>query len=543
MYQALYRKWRPKDFEDVVGQDHITVTLKNEVASGKFSHAYLFTGSRGTGKTTCSKIIAKAVNCLHPVDGTPCNECEICRGIDEGSILDVVEIDAASNNGVDNIRQLREEAYFMPSVAKYRVYILDECHMLSAGAVNALLKILEEPPEHVIFILATTEIHKVLPTILSRCQRFDFKRIKSRTIADRLLYVAGEEGFSLTDDAALLIARLSDGGMRDALSLLDLCTSYTGEINVRTVTEAAGLAGQGHLFDLAAAAIAKDPTAALRTVEALSENSVDFARLTEQLVGHFRNLMLVKTVKEPEELVQATPEDLERLRTQAKGITLPQVLMAIDLLQETMGKISRTAFKRTEFEMALIRLCDQQLGGGLEGVLDRLEKLERAVRTGVRPAAPEQPEAAAASASPAAAAVRAKPAQAGETANLSGQAAAPSAPKPGTSEVMPFPDWAKVLSELQPHNGALYGAMIDSRAYTSGDLMLIDCANDMFRQLLRTSIAAKESLRDAILAVTGRKYNLGPYNPQKHTVAQKTDDPLEGLLKKASELNVPLELK
>ncbi|WP_195276588.1 DNA polymerase III subunit gamma/tau [Anaerotruncus rubiinfantis] len=543
MYQALYRKWRPKDFEDVVGQDHITVTLKNEVASGKFSHAYLFTGSRGTGKTTCSKIIAKAVNCLHPVDGNPCNECEICRGIDEGSILDVVEIDAASNNGVDNIRQLREEAYFMPSVAKYRVYILDECHMLSAGAVNALLKILEEPPEHVIFILATTEIHKVLPTILSRCQRFDFKRIKSRTIADRLLYVAGEEGFSLTDDAALLIARLSDGGMRDALSLLDLCTSYTGEINVRTVTEAAGLAGQGHLFDLAAAAIAKDPTAALRTVEALSENSVDFARLTEQLVGHFRNLMLVKTVKEPEELVQATPEDLERLRTQAKGITLPQVLMAIDLLQETMGKISRTAFKRTEFEMALIRLCDQQLGGGLEGVLDRLEKLERAMRTGVRPAAPEQPEAAAASASPAAAAVRAKPAQAGETANLSGQAAAPSAPKPGTSEVMPFPDWAKVLSELQPHNGALYGAMIDSRAYTSGDLMLIDCANDMFRQLLRTSIAAKESLRDAILAVTGRKYNLGPYNPQKHTVAQKTDDPLEGLLKKASELNVPLELK
>ncbi|WP_368234880.1 DNA polymerase III subunit gamma/tau [Anaerotruncus rubiinfantis] len=543
MYQALYRKWRPKDFEDVVGQDHITVTLKNEVASGKFSHAYLFTGSRGTGKTTCSKIIAKAVNCLHPVDGNPCNECEICRGIDEGSILDVVEIDAASNNGVDNIRQLREEAYFMPSVAKYRVYILDECHMLSAGAVNALLKILEEPPEHVIFILATTEIHKVLPTILSRCQRFDFKRIKSRTIADRLLYVAGEEGFSLTDDAALLIARLSDGGMRDALSLLDLCNSYTGEINVRTVTEAAGLAGQGHLFDLAAAAIAKDPTAALRTVEALSENSVDFARLTEQLVGHFRNLMLVKTVKEPEELVQATPEDLERLRAQAKGITLPQVLMAIDLLQETMGKISRTAFKRTEFEMALIRLCDQQLGGGLEGVLDRLEKLERAVRTGVRPAAPEQPEAAAASASPAAAAVRAKPAQAGETANLSGQAAAPSAPKPGTSEVMPFPDWAKVLSELQPHNGALYGAMIDSRAYTSGDLMLIDCANDMFRQLLRTSIAAKESLRDAILAVTGRKYNLGPYNPQKHTVAQKTDDPLEGLLKKASELNVPLELK
>lgn len=240
MYQALYRKWRPKTFDEVVGQEHITATLKNEVAAGKFSHAYLFTGSRGTGKTTCSKIVAKAVNCERPVDGNPCNECAACRGIDDGSVLDVVEIDAASNNGVDNIRQLREEAYFLPASVKYRVYILDECHMLSPGAVNALLKILEEPPAHVIFILATTEIHKVLPTILSRCQRFDFKRIKSRTIADRLLHVAGEEALSLAGRRGSCSSRgCRTEGMRDALSLLDLCASYGKEITLSTVTEAA----------------------------------------------------------------------------------------------------------------------------------------------------------------------------------------------------------------------------------------------------------------------------------------------------------------
>ena len=317
MYQALYRKWRPKTFDDVVGQEHITATLKNEVATGKFSHAYLFTGSRGTGKTTCSKIVAKAVNCERPVDGNPCNECAACRGIDDGSVLDVVEIDAASNNGVDNIRQLREEAYFLPSVVKYRVYILDECHMLSQGAVNALLKILEEPPEHVVFILATTEIHKVLPTILSRCQRFDFHRIRSRVIADRLLYIAEQESFSLADDAALLIARLSDGGMRDALSLLDLCASFGTDITVQAVTQAAGLAGQSHLFEIADAAIARDPAAALLVVGRLSEQSCDFSRLCEQMIGHYRNLMICRSVKEPGELIACLPEELPRYREQA----------------------------------------------------------------------------------------------------------------------------------------------------------------------------------------------------------------------------------
>lgn len=531
MYQALYRKWRPRDFDDVVGQDHITATLKNEIAVGKFSHAYLFTGSRGTGKTTCSKIVAKAVNCEHPIEGNPCNACAICKGIDDGSILDVVEIDAASNNGVDNIRQLREEAYFMPSVARYRVYILDECHMLSAGAVNALLKILEEPPQHVIFILATTEIHKVLPTILSRCQRFDFKRIKSRVIADRLLYVCTQEGIGLSDDAALLIARLSDGGMRDALSLLDRCVSFGGEISVQTVTEAAGLAGQGYLFDLAAAVISGTPSDALVVVDKLSENSVDFTRLCEQFISHYRNLMIIKTVKEPDELIQATPEDLQRLREQGKGISLSRVMYAIDVLQDTMGKLSRTSFKRTEFEMAVIRLCDEKMGQGLEGMLERIEKLEKSAlpASSARAPSPEPHEQVPGPSAPRQASVQVKPAPASKTA---------------TSKVVAFDRWAEVLHELQKTNGALYGAMVNSRAFVHGEMMLIDCENEMFRNLLRTSIAAKESLRDCIFAVTSQKYNLGPYNPEKHTVAQKPqDDPLEQMLETAGRLNVPIEVK
>lgn len=531
MYQALYRKWRPRDFDSVVGQDHITRTLKNEVAAGKFSHAYLFTGSRGTGKTSCSKIVAKAVNCLNPREGNPCNECSNCKGIDDGSILDVVEIDAASNNGVDNIRELREEALFMPAVAKYRVYILDECHMLSAGAVNALLKILEEPPEHVIFILATTEIHKVLPTILSRCQRFDFKRIKSRIIADRLLYICGEEQVSLADDAAMLVARLSDGGMRDALSLLDLCISHSEQITVSTVTETVGLGGQDLLFSLVDAINACQPGEALKVIDALSENSIDFTRLCEQLVQHYRNLMLVKAAKEPEDLITAIPEDLERMKTQGKAISMNRVLYALEQLQDTTGRLSRTPFKRAELEMAVIRLADENSMEGLAAVLARMEKLERVVRTGAVAAVPSvQPPA------------HAKPSGTETTAPpAAGTSRAPM--EPSVQEVEPFEEWPRVLTELKRGNAALYATMLESKAYTKGDLLLVECENEMFRSLLRTSPATKESLRDAIMAVTGRKFNLGPYNPSRHKAAEKPAAPLDDMLKRASELNVPVDIQ
>lgn len=257
MYRVLYRKWRPQTFEEVYGQPHITATLKNELVSGRVAHAYLFTGSRGTGKTTCAKILSKAVNCLSPHDGDPCNECEICRGIDNGSVLDVIEIDAASNNGVDNIRDLRDEANFTPVKAKYRVYIIDEVHMLSTGAFNALLKILEEPPEHVIFILATTEVHKLPATILSRCQRFDFKRITPEDICARLQYVAEHENITLDEDAAALIAKVADGALRDALSLLDRCCAVDEHITSEVVTKSAGLAGRDYLMRLSKCIIKK----------------------------------------------------------------------------------------------------------------------------------------------------------------------------------------------------------------------------------------------------------------------------------------------
>ena len=533
MYQALYRKWRPRDFDSVVGQEHITRTLKNEVAAGKFSHAYLFTGSRGTGKTTCSKIVAKAVNCLHPKDGNPCNECDNCKGIDNGSILDVVEIDAASNNGVDNIRELREEALFMPAVAKYRVYILDECHMLSPGAVNALLKILEEPPEHVIFILATTEIHKVLPTILSRCQRFDFKRIRSHIIADRLLYVAQQEEKELSEDAAMLIARLSDGGMRDALSLLDLCISHGNAITVQSVTECVGLGSQEMLFSLADAINSCQPGKALEAIDALSENSIDFTRLCEQLIQHYRNLMLIKAAKSPEDFITAVPEDLERMKEQGKFISMNRILFILEQLQDTIGRLARTAFKRAELEMAAVRLSDENAMEGLSAVLERLEKLERQIRSGAIPSPAPVPS----------------PVPKEENIPFPAVPVTPAkASSPQTQTVEPFNLWPQVLEELKKRNGALYGAMMESKAYTKGDMMLVECENELFRTLLRTSPTAKESLRDAIMAITGRKFNLGPYNPQKYKLAQAekeapAENPLDEMLKRAQELNVPVEIK
>ncbi|MBQ8646584.1 MAG: DNA polymerase III subunit gamma/tau, partial [Oscillospiraceae bacterium] len=292
MYRALYRKWRPSRFEDVVGQQAIVTALKNQVAAGRIGHAYLFTGTRGTGKTTCAKIFAKAVNCPHQVDGDPCGACDICRGIDNGSILDVVEIDAASNNGVDNIRDIRDETAYTPSECTYKVYIIDEVHMLSIAAFNALLKIMEEPPSHVIFILATTEIHKVPATILSRCQRYDFSRIQPEDIAARLRYIAGEEQIELTEEAAQLVARLADGALRDALSILDTCAGVSMQVDAELVRRMSGVTDRGYLFELSTSIHACDTADVLAQVALLRQRSVDMKRLCEELINHYRNLML-----------------------------------------------------------------------------------------------------------------------------------------------------------------------------------------------------------------------------------------------------------
>ena len=356
-YQALYRKWRPQVFADVVGQEHVTRTLMNEVRTGRHSHAYLFTGSRGTGKTTCAKIFAKAVNCEHPVNGDPCNCCETCKGIDAGSILDVVEIDAASNNGVDNIREIRDEANFTPVGGKYRVYIIDEVHMLSTGAFNALLKTREEPPEHVKFVLATTEVHKLPATILSRCQRFDFHRISPEDIAARLTYVAKEENLQLTPGAANLIARLADGALRDALSILDQCIGQSTNIDEATVNAVVGLAGRDYLFQLADSILHRNSAMALAQIDDLYNRSCDMERLCNELINHFRNLMVCKAVKNPKDLIVCSAVELAAYQSVAKKTSMSDILNTLNALGDALVLIRKGLNRRVEMEMALIRLC------------------------------------------------------------------------------------------------------------------------------------------------------------------------------------------
>ena len=358
MYRALYRKWRPQRFEDVVAQRGIVTALRNQVATGRVGHAYLFTGVRGTGKTTCAKIFAKAVNCLHPHDGDPCCQCEICRGIDNGSILDVVEMDAASNNGVDDIRDLRDETAYTPSACQYKVYIIDEVHMLSTAAFNALLKTLEEPPAHVIFILATTEIQKVPATILSRCQRYDFTRIGPDDLAKRVEFVAGQEKLELTHDGAELIARLADGAMRDALSILDTCAGVTAKIDADVVRRMAGVTDRSYLFRISDAIEAQDGATALAQLAQLRQQSVDVKRLTEELIAHYRALMLAALPGGQALLSGVSPEE-EALYLQ-KGPQLGQreAIRAIRALGNALEHMTRGSDQRIELELALFSLSE-----------------------------------------------------------------------------------------------------------------------------------------------------------------------------------------
>ncbi|MDY2681126.1 MAG: DNA polymerase III subunit gamma/tau [Faecalibacterium prausnitzii] len=358
MYRALYRKWRPQRFEDVVGQRAIVTALKNQITADRVGHAYLFTGVRGTGKTTCAKIFAKAVNCLHPVNGDPCGECEICRGIDNGSLLDVVEMDAASNNGVDDIRDLRDETAYTPSACRYKVYIIDEVHMLSTAAFNALLKTLEEPPAHVIFILATTEIQKVPATILSRCQRYDFTRIGPEDIARRVEYIAGEEKLELTPEGAELIARLADGALRDALSILDTCAGVTARIDADVVRRMAGVTDRSYLFRISDAIQAQDGAVALAQLAQLRQQSVDVKRLTEELIAHYRALMLAALPGGQSLLSGVSPEE-EALYLQ-KGPQLGQreAIRAIRALGTALEHMTRGSDQRIELELALFSLSE-----------------------------------------------------------------------------------------------------------------------------------------------------------------------------------------
>ena len=587
MYKVLYRKYRPRFFADVVDQPQVTVTLKNELTRGRIAHAYLFTGSRGTGKTTCAKILARAVNCLNPQNGDPCGECEVCRGLEDGSILDVMEIDAASNNGVDSIRSLIEEANFTPTTAKYRVYIIDEVHMLSDAAFNALLKTLEEPPAHVIFILATTEVHKLLPTILSRCQRFDFRRISPEAIADRLEYVAKEEGAELDRDAALLIARIADGAMRDALSLLDQCLGRDAHVTLETVNRTAGVAAREYLSSLAQAVQEQDISQALSTIDELYRESKDMSLLCEEMAEYFRGLMLIKTMKDASRLVTVSNQEWETMNRQALSISLSAILHGMDTLEEALNKM-RYGSQRAQLEMAFVRLCSPELDSTPEALLRRIEALESggvtvrktappaAQATGVQatgvteePSAPEQKEI-----SPEPEAAERDEPKSEEEITLETPAFdqaplpadPPEQPKDTLEQPVPVPaakqpaqpqaaqpqpavdiqalsagaerfrDWSEILQVIKSSTKSVAMAFSGSAAYINGDYMLIDAPEIAFELLKRPE--QRERMREAIRQVTGRTYRLGPYRREE---AEEESDPLEELTRRAMESGIEIQ--
>ena len=563
MYQVLYRKYRPKVFSDVYGQDHVTSTLKNEIKNGRVSHAYLFTGSRGTGKTTCAKILAKAVNCEHNVDGEPCNECEVCKGLDNGSIYDVVEIDAASNNGVDNIRELRDETNYAPSRGKYRVYIIDEVHMLSTGAFNALLKTLEEPPAHVIFILATTEVHKLPATILSRCQRFDFKRIQPETMAVRLKEVAGLEGLSLDDDAAVLIARIADGALRDGLSILDQCAGRSKEINSDLVSEVAGLAGREAMYKLSDCIANSDSNTAMSIISDLYQNSFDMERLCVEMINHFRNFLVAKTVRKSRELIICTDDEYNMILEASKNFTVESIVFALDLFQNTLVTIKGGASARIEVEMAFIKLCEPKMDESIASLLDRVSKLENAIKSGVKvqptqtavpapkeeyvpreepkpqPKAEPTPEP---TPEPETTPVEEEPPvqeqqPVVETPPVEHKTAPPVS---DPNETVEFTQWGDFMDVLHRTNIPLFGVLSGSKGYVRGEFFLLDSPNPAVRDFIKLPIHSR-SIKAALLEVTGVHFKLGLFKRQTEQSAPKRD-PLEDLINQAQN-SINIEFK
>ncbi|MCL2036907.1 MAG: DNA polymerase III subunit gamma/tau [Oscillospiraceae bacterium] len=446
MHLALYRKYRPKTFAEVISQPHITITLQNQIKSGNIAHAYLFTGSRGTGKTTCAKILAKAVNCTDSKDGNPCMECESCKSADKSP--DIREIDAASNNGVDDVRVLREEAGYLPSELKYKVYIIDEVHMLSNQAFNALLKTLEEPPSHVIFILATTEVHKILPTVLSRCQRYEFNRINSEESAETLMKIASTEGFTLEKDAALLIARLSDGGMRDALSLLDVAVADNTVITQEIVRDSAGIAGKEHLFAIADAVANKEAGAALSVISGLYAKSKDPTRLIDELLQHFRNLMIIKIMPGDFSLMTVLKEEIPEYNRQAGLFTIGSILNNIDKLEECL----RLKGRKVEAEICLMKMC---LAEGAEQPVQMIQPVQP-VRPPVQP--PIQPVQ-----SPIA------------------PPAPPTSPEPPLTvgERKPFAEWQSILVRLAQVDRFKAAMLEESVAGVSSNVIIVQGAETM----------------------------------------------------------------
>ena len=554
MYQALYRKWRPSSFAEVSGQPQVTLTLLNELKSGRISHAYLFTGSRGTGKTSCAKILAKAVNCENPVDGEPCCACEMCRSAENGDAPDIIEIDAASNNGVDNIRDIREEVNLSPFRGKYRVYIIDEVHMLSQGAFNALLKTLEEPPAHVIFILATTEVHKLPATVLSRCQRFDFKRISPENISDRLKVIAKGEGFNITDDAAALIARLADGGMRDAVSLLDRCCARGSDIDTDTVSSAAGIAGTMHLFKMSEHIASADTSACLTLVNTLHREACDIESLCSELTYHFRNLMVAKTVRDCSSLITAAPDEINELKERASQFRLSKILSCLDILEETLRSMKGASNKKILLESAVIRMCagaspSADSSADISDLKLRITELEQALsalQSGNIFKTPQKP--AAIPADPVI--TEQKPGPAPEKEEPVKEESAPSPEPPAETQTAPppsqtppqtgnteFTQWAEVLETVKKRDVPLYYMLRTTSSYIRDGIFLVIRTenNQLFRFITDKNTSHAKELSAAVTAVTGKKLRLQIDDKGAATVQKK--NPLEDLKSKIDSFN------
>lgn len=537
MYQALYRKYRPTVFEDVVGQDHITSTLKSSFEKGKVFHAYLFTGTRGTGKTTCAKILAKAICCENPKQGEPCGECSACLSIAQGNATDISEIDAASNNGVNDIRDLKEQVNFLPVSLKYRVYIIDEVHMLSTPAFNALLKTLEEPPAHVVFILATTEVHKLPATILSRCQRFDFHRLEPEVICGRMEKIAEKEGFTLTPGAALKIAALADGGMRDALSILDQCSACDKNITEKVIADVCGVADQQDTIELVQCIKDKDTAGAISVVDKLYRNSVDMKKLVFELISCFRNLMIIKTVKDSKKLIVCSEQEFSVYKELAEGFTLSEIIENLATLQGA-GEGMSVAAARSDVELCIVRLCTPELQSSVAALAKRIAALEKqmlAINSGsVKPVIPKKETV---KSTDVKSVEEAKSAQEeiplpiskneAPAPEIISEEAAPIQPIPTTTATEPelVSQWPEILAVLKQSCPLMAGVLKDSRAYIGGGRLLIDSKLSQFRELINSDIKYRDHIRKAAEQVLGVSYNLGPYRPASK-VQQTTDDPL-----------------
>ncbi len=572
MYRALYRKWRPGTFSDVIGQENIVTALQSQITNNKIGHAYIFTGTRGTGKTTCAKIFAKAINCENIKDGNPCGECHVCKGIDSGAVLDVTEIDAASNNGVDNIRDLREETIYTPGVCAYKVYIIDEVHMLSGAAFNALLKIMEEPPSHVVFILATTEIHKVPATILSRCQRYDFVRIGVLDISKRLAYIASEEQINLDSEAADLIARLADGAMRDALSILDTCIGSNENVDVDTVRKMAGVTDRNYLFELSDLIRDNDDVGAIALIAKLREKSIDMKRLCDELILHYRNFMLVSVNAQEDLLSGIDKSDIEKYKEKGQGVKTSQAVRNIKTLCRALERMARSSDARIELELAVFEMCADNTGQivAVNAVSSDTVK-SSATQTPYTPQAPQAPieqkmqdvdnhNKASNSTAHTAISHYEKDSAAQVARDSYNEQEIPQYAQNNSdtamqndvakyepivqnsnvaqtnvseqqvhykentatskeisqeinvkkAEIVPFIHWERVVEKMEGRDKLLFVNMRGSKAYLDGKRILID-GNELFLDYMRQNKYSNALIRQVIAEVTGKEHPIGPY--------------------------------